>query len=249
VFFGLGIDILVAIFFAVHCVRTGRQLFWLFILFAFPLLGSVVYFIVEFLPDLRMGSKVSQVTTVASRVLDPSRELRDARAALDMTPTAQNRMRLAHALMASGQPQEAAAEFEECLKGPFANDSEIAFAAAQAHLASNQPARALVLLREIRGRDAHFRIESMAVLMGRALMEQGDQEAAGIELRAASERFGGIESRGEYAIWAAQNGDLETARRLQTELQKSYANWSGQTRQMHRPLMKRVEAALTGSTA
>jgi hypothetical protein len=244
VFYGLGLSTLFAIFFAVHALRTGRPIFWLMILFFFPVLGSVVYFIVEFLPEMRVGTRVSKVTAVAGRALDPTRELRDAREALDMTPTAQNRILLARALMNSGQPAEAAVQFEECLNGPFANDSEIGFLAAEAHLASGQAARALELLQLIRNRDPNFRQELMAVAMGRALAANGDNAAAGLELRQASERFGGIESRGEYAIWAAQNGDTETARQLKIELQKSYANWSGQTRAMHKPLMKRVEAAV-----
>ena len=203
-----------------------------------------MYFIVEFMPGMRVGATVGKATAVAGRALDPSRDLRLAREALDMTPTAQNRMLLARALMNSGQPAEAATEFEECLKGPFASDPEIAFLAAQAHLASNQPVRALELLQQIRNRDPNFRQELLAVAMGQALTATGDTAAAGLELRQASERFGGIESRGEYAIWAAQNGDPETARQLQRELQKSYANWSGQTRAMHKPLMKRVDAAV-----
>jgi hypothetical protein len=244
VFFGIGLSYLFAIFFAVHALRTGRQIYWLMILFIFPIVGSVVYFIVEFMPEMRVGASVNKVTSVAGRALDPTRDLRQARDALDMTPTAQNRMLLARALMNADQPAEAAAQFEECLKGPFASDPEIAYLAAQAHLASNQPARALELLLQIRSRDANFRQELLAVKIGQALLATGDNAAAGVELRQASERFGGIESRGEYAIWAANNGDPETARQLQRDLQKSYANWSGQTRAMHKPLMKRVDAAV-----
>ncbi len=243
-FFGIGLSYLFAIFFAVHALRTGRQIYWLMILFFFPIVGSVVYFIVEFMPEMRVGAKVNKVTAVAGRALDPSRDLRVARDALEMTPTAQNRIALARALMTADQPAEAAVQFEECLTGPFANDSEIAYLAAQAHLASNQPQRALELLRQIRNRDPNFRQELLAVSMGQALRATGDSTAAGVELRQASERFGGIESRGEYAIWAAENGDPETARQLQRDLQKSYANWSGQTRAMHKPLMKRVDAAV-----
>jgi hypothetical protein len=56
VFYGLGLSTLFAIFFAVHALRTGRPIFWLMILFFFPFLGSVVYFIVEFLPEMRVGT-------------------------------------------------------------------------------------------------------------------------------------------------------------------------------------------------
>ena len=40
--FGLGLHILIAIFFAIHAIRTGREMYWLLILFMFPLLGSIV---------------------------------------------------------------------------------------------------------------------------------------------------------------------------------------------------------------
>ena len=43
-FLGIGLHVLVALFFAVHAMRTHQQMTWLFVLFSFPLLGSLVYF-------------------------------------------------------------------------------------------------------------------------------------------------------------------------------------------------------------
>lgn len=53
-FAGLGLHILLALFCAVQVVRNGRQLYWLIILFLFPLLGSGVYFFVIHLPNARL---------------------------------------------------------------------------------------------------------------------------------------------------------------------------------------------------
>ena len=50
-FVGLGLHFLVAIFFAIHVVRSGQQMYWLIILFSFPLLGSLVYFFAIYLPN------------------------------------------------------------------------------------------------------------------------------------------------------------------------------------------------------
>ena len=36
----------------VHVVRTGRPLYWVFILLVFPFLSAIVYFIAEVLPEL-----------------------------------------------------------------------------------------------------------------------------------------------------------------------------------------------------
>ena len=44
---GLGLHFLIALFFAIHALRNGRQMYWLLILFSFPLLGSLAYFVAE----------------------------------------------------------------------------------------------------------------------------------------------------------------------------------------------------------
>ena len=107
-FLGLGVHVLIALFFAIHAVRSGQQMYWLIILFSFPLLGSIVYFVVIFLPDSRLERGARRAVAAAGKVLDPTRELRDARAAYEFTPTAQNEMRLASALLEGGLAEEAA---------------------------------------------------------------------------------------------------------------------------------------------
>jgi hypothetical protein len=245
--FGIGLHIIVAIFFAIHCLRTGRQIFWLFILFSFPLLGSIVYFVVEYLPDLQVGTRVSKVTTVASRALDPSRDLRAARDALEMTPTAQNRLRLANALLESGDTAAACEQFDLCLAGPFGKDPEIRLLAARAKLKNGQAQDAVALLYEIRSSDAEFRQEALAITLAQALAASGNMAEAGNELRQAETRFGGIEVRAEYAIWAAKSGDLATARRLREELEKSWSQWNSHSRSLNRPLFKRVDDAIASA--
>jgi hypothetical protein len=131
-FVGLGLHVLVALFFAVDVVRNGRQLYWLLILFSFPLLGSIVYFFAIYLPGSRLEYSARKASAGVAKALDPGRELREARQAFQLTPTAQNQMRLANALLESGATEEAIQQFEACLKGPFANDPEIRLGAARA---------------------------------------------------------------------------------------------------------------------
>ena len=66
-FFGLGLHILVALFFAVHALRSGQQMYWLIILFSFPLLGSIVYFLVIFLPNSRLEHGARKAVAAAAR--------------------------------------------------------------------------------------------------------------------------------------------------------------------------------------
>jgi len=245
-FVGIGLHVLVALFFAIHAVRSGQPIYWLFILFSFPLLGSIVYFVVIYLPNSRLQSGARTAVAVAARALDPGRELREARAAFEYTPTAQNQMRLAAALLESGAATEAAANYEACLKGPFAADLEIKFGAARAHLESGNWERAVDYLQQIRAANAAFRAEPVHLLLARALAGAGRQEEAKAEFEAAQGRFASFEARAEFAIWAYAQGDAARASRLQAEIDEITHRWSRHNRELNAPLLRRLQAARDG---
>jgi len=242
--FGLGLHFLIAVFFAVHAVRTGRPIYWLFILFSFPLLGSLVYFLVEYLPGTRLNRDVGQATRSFARALDPGRELRDAHRAFDLSPTVQNRLRLGKALLAAGSPAQAIEHFDACLQGPFAKDPEIRCAAANARLENRQAGQALELLSGLRQSNPDFRPEPVSLQIAQALADLGRTDEARQEFESALRRFDSVEVRARYAIWAARAGDLSTARRLREELAKSEKYWDRHTRSFHQDLFRQVDSAL-----
>lgn len=247
-FFGVGLHIIVALFFAIHAIRSGRELYWLLILFMFPLLGSLVYFFAIFLPEIRSGTglqrKLNRVATTALGSIDPGRGLREAKAAFEFSPTAQNQWRFADALLADNQVGAAVEQFELCLQGPFANDLEIQFAAACAQLQFNQPERALALLLAIRNNNASFRAEAVTLMLARIYAQQNNHAQARQEFEQSVTRFGSVEARAEYAIWAAGQGDFPTAKSLQAELEQLQKSWSRATSSQYQPLMIKLDGAL-----
>jgi hypothetical protein len=242
-FLGIGLHVLVALFFAVHALRSGQQIYWLFILFSFPMLGSIVYFLAIYLPDSRLQHGARKVVTAAARSLDPSRDLREARAAFDYTATAQNQMRLALALLETGNAEEAATNYEACLKGPFADDLEIKFCASRALLECARYADAIGHLEQIRQIDVNFRAEKISLFLARALAGAQLDSAAHAEFQSAEQRFGSFEVKAEYAVWAWTIGDQVNGTRLQTELELSMKRWSRHTRELNLPLIRRLTAA------
>lgn len=246
-FMGIGIHFLIALFFAVHVVRTGREMYWLIILFIFPMLGSIVYFFAIYLPDTRLHHGVRRAAGVAVKSLDPGRELREAQQAFDMTPTAQNQMRLASALLNAGSTAQAAQHYEACLNGPFANDLEIRFGAARARLQNGQGEAAIELLESIRKLNPDFRPEQMAVSLAKAYALAGRNQDAKTEFISATTRFGSIEARVEYAIWALGAGDIETATGQYKEVERSMKYWNKNTRALHKPLLKRLDDAFAAA--
>jgi hypothetical protein len=241
---GLGLHVLIALIFAIHAVRTGRPVFWVFILFSFPLLGSLVYFIVEYLPGTRLKRDVGTAARSFARSLNPGRELRESRRAFELSPTVQNRIRLANALLAAGEPAQATSHFDACLNGPFANDPEIRLGGARARIQDGKPVAALEQLTELRQRNPDFRPESVSLLTAQALAAAGRPDDARTEFEAALARFDSVEVRAKYAIWAAQAGDLVTARKLREELATTAQYWDRHTRSFHQDLFRSVDVAL-----
>ena len=241
------LHILVALFFAVHAIRTGRQMYWLLILFSFPLLGSVVYFFAEYLPSSKMERGVKQVSNVALKLLDPSRELREARQAFELTPTVQNRMRLAAALDGAGEYAEAVEQFDACLNGPFAGDPEVCFGAAKAKFHNQQPHLAIPLLQDIRAKNSSFRPEELSVLLAQSHAASGDQTNAQAEFSHAAETHGSAETRLHYALWAVSVGNIAKAQSLRATLEKDWQHWSKHTRGLHKALLNQLDAAIAAA--
>lgn len=243
-YLGLGLHLIVAIFFAVHAVRTGRPMYWLLILFSFPLLGSIVYFAAVFLPHSRLERQARMAGHALQKKLDPGREVREARQSFDLTPTAHNQMRLAGALLEAGQAAEAVAQYDACLQGPFASDAEVILGAARAKAANGQPEAAIALLAALQAKQPGYRGEEVGLVLGRACAAAGRQAEAGKQFRAVAERFGSIEARVELALWALANHDEALAERELKEIAHARRHLTTYTLDLHRELFRRLDAAV-----
>jgi len=240
---GLGLHFVVAIFFAVHAVRTGQQLYWLGILFSAPLLGSLVYFLAIYLPDSRLESGARRAATRVGKALDPEKELREARADFEVAETIENRVRLANALLERDQASEAAEQFRQCLNGPFQNDPEMHFNAARAYEKSGSYNEAIERLESIRTHEPNFRRPEVAVLLAKSLNSAGRGGAARDEFEAAYEAFDNFDVKAEYAICALKNNDTETADQLIREIDKMTARWNRSTKELNGPMLRRLAQA------
>ena len=241
---GLGVHFLIALFFAVHAVRSGRELYWLILLFSFPLLGSLVYFFAIFLPASRLERSIGKAGQAVIEKLNPGRALREAQNAFDLTPTAHNQTRLAKAMLDAGMNAQAVEQFDACLRGPFANDPDIIFDAAQARLCNGQHDAAIAALLGLQKTTPSFRTEQVSVLLARAYAAAGMHAEAGLEFASAVQRFTGIEARVEYALWALSRRDAVVAQEQIRELEHSRKHMSKYTKSLHDEMFKRLDSAV-----
>jgi len=244
-FFGIGIHVLIALFFAVHVVRSGQNIYWLAILFMFPLLGSLVYGVAIYLPSTRLQHGAKKVFSAAGKILDPHRELREARDAFDYTPTAQNQMRFAAALLAADQAVDAAQNYEACLQGPFAGDPAIRLGAAQANFACQRYDACIDHLQKLKASVPNHSPEAVSVLMARALAGAGQVDKARGEFEFALQKYGNFDTRAEFAIWAISIGDRQTAHQLKADLDQTIARWNRHNRELNAAMLDRLASAFS----
>ncbi len=226
-----------------YSVRTGRPLYWLFLLFMAPGLGSVVYFFGVYLPQSRLERSLLKAGAIVRDKLDPGREIRDAQAAFDLTPTAHNQVRLAKALLEAGQHGAAVQQYEACMNGPFKGDPEICFGAAQARLANGQGASAIALLLDLRSSHPGFREEQIGLVLARAFAAAGRHSEAGATFAALVERFNGLEARVEYALWALGQDMKPLAQAQITEINHARKHMTKSSLSFYGDLFKRLDQA------
>lgn len=239
----IGLHVFIAIFFAVHAIRSRQQVPWLLILFMIPLLGALLYYVGVYLPSARSARRARKAAAGTAQAFDPARALRDARAAFDFAPTAHNQIRLANAQLQAGETEAAAATYDASLQGAFANDPDIRLGAARASLACGRHAEAIAHLEHLRRTEPGFRPEQAALLLARALAHVGRHADARAEFEAAVKRHGSFEAKAEFAIWAAQAREFQLAHRLQNQLHATMDRWDRHTHAMNLPLIRRLEAA------
>lgn len=219
----IGLNYLIAIAMCVHVTRTGRPMYWMFILLAFPGLGSLVYVLTQLLPDIMGGSTARRLGKAARDTLDPEREYRAAKAAVDDSPTVGARMRLASASAALGRFAEAEQLYGEAAAGIHADDPSLLLGRARALLELDRAAEALALLEQLGAQGEVGRTAPAALAMGRAFHALGRTAEADTAYQWAAGRLPGLEGLARYAAFLVEVGRRDEAAEALAEIDKRAA--------------------------
>lgn len=237
------VHLALAAFFAIHAVRTGRPYWWLFVLLSFPMFGSIIYFFAEYLPTIRNTRGGAKAVRAINNVIDPNRELREATQEFDRTPTAYNRARMAQALLAKGQVDEAIGHFQQAASGPYATDASFLRGLGQAQLLAERFADAIATLERLFAAHADQRSGTAALMHAEALAGAGRPEARqAFEAVIASDAS--VEAQCKYGLFLAQRGDKAAARTALAAALKDANRGHHHSREMNREWTDRATIAL-----
>ena len=240
------LHILAALACGIHAVRTGQPIYWLLILFMFPFLGSVVYGVAILLPELRHSRGARQASRKVRAMLDPGRELREARTAYEDAGSVVNRLRLADALVADGKPADAVPLYEGALTGLYAEDPEILVRKARALLESGRAGDAKATLDTLIAAKPDFRSAAGHLTYARAVAALGDRDKAREEFDVLIDYFPGLEARARYATLLRDWGDTARAREIAADAMRIASRLPAHSRAADREWIAALQRIDTG---
>lgn len=196
----------------VHVIRTGREMFWLWLFIIGPLIAPAFYFFAVLVPEMMGGRAARGAGKAVRQAIDPERDYRNALRALEDTPTVGNRMRVAQAAAALDRWSDAETQWAQCIEGQWADDPTILLGHANALLELERWSDALKRLEQVKalgGREATA--PTTALMFARAYEGLGRNEEADDAYRFAADRVPGMEAGGRYVAFMAKTGRREDA--------------------------------------
>jgi hypothetical protein len=197
---------------AVHALRTGRPLWWLFVILFFPVLGGLIYFLVEILPELRSSRAIRRFGSDIVKTVVPNAQLQGRAEELAVCGSVQNKLALAQECTARGHFDEAIKLYESAREGPFAQAPDLLLGLARVRFFNGEPKAARALLEEVSTAHPDYYPQDVAILKARSADAAGDSATALRELEAMLDRSVGLEARFRYGEILARSGKTHEAR-------------------------------------
>jgi hypothetical protein len=204
----------------IHVLRTGREMFWLWLFIIGPLIAPAFYLFAVLIPEWMGGRTARGLGRATQQALDPDRDYRNAMRALEDTPTIGNRMKVAQAAAALGRWDDAEAQWAQCVDSHWAEDPAVLMGHANALLELGRYQEALTRLEQLRKLGREGETPVVALVFARAYEGLGRNQEADDAYRFAADRVPGLEAGGRYVAFMAKLGRREDAEIGLAELER-----------------------------
>jgi hypothetical protein len=202
----------------VHVIKTGRNMLWIWAIALLPLLGSIVYVVVELLPQVLGSRTARRATTGVRRMIDPDRELRRASVEVEVSGNVDARRRLAEELFERSQYDAAIDVYQGGLKGIFEHDPTLLLGLARAQFAQQDFPAARATLERLTQHNPDFKSADAQLLYARTLEAQEALDEAERVYATLAPGYPGAEARLRYGVLLKRRGKMQEAQRVLKDL-------------------------------
>lgn len=240
IFYGLTLIIQIALI--VHVFRTGRPMYWAFVIFFLPAVGSIAYAIVELLPEWSGSIRGQRAMRSVKKTLDPGAELMRRERHLGMSGSVDAARHFARELAENGRFAEAIEHYENALTGLYEHDPDLLLGLAEAQFGDQRYEDAQETLERLNEQNPEYRSGPAHLLYARTLEQNEDLEEAQKEYEAVAGYFAGAEADVRYARLLEKIGKHDEALRHYEDVlaaaelgprhyRKAQKEWIGEARE------------------
>ena len=236
--------LLVQLAFAVHALRRGYPVYWVFLIVFVPVIGCLLYVIMVLLPEMTQSRAATDGARVLRKALNPGKVLRDCEAALELSDTVSNRVALAEAYREHGKLDEAMALYERSLTGIYRDDPALLARWADAQVQAGRLTQAKTTLETLAQAHPDEYKPPLRLLMARVLEGLGQREAALAAYARLLDTAAGMEVQCRYALLLQTVGREAQARALFQEILRGAKAGSRHSQQLNRVWIETARKAL-----
>lgn len=208
----------VQVMLVIDVIRHGRNQWWIMALMFLPGPSTIAYLIIDVYPRFRSNRHVRTVQARAVVALDPERDIRAARDALDLADTAASRERLADALAAMERFREALPLYRDA-RERGASDARLGEKLARAQFETGDAAGALATIDTLPPYSTMGDRDRLNLLRARVLEALGRSDEALALYADVVTRVPGEEARCRYAALLLSTGRDGQARVVLEEVE------------------------------
>lgn len=231
---------------AVHVVRSGRPMYWIWLLLIGSYLAVIVYVVVAVIPDLRNDPRGRAAARNVLNTFDPERRRREIRTRLDVADTVDNRKALAEESLRLGDYANAADLYRSTLKGLYATDPMLMLGLAQAEAGTGDHAAARATLDALIKANPQFRSADGHLLYARCLEELGEHDKAIGAYEVLARSYPGEEARVRYGSLLMKCGRRGDARGVFEDVLKRARSAPGYYRRKEQEWIAAAKRELSG---
>ena len=204
----------------VHAIKTGRYYPWIMVILGLPVIGSVIYILLELGPDMMTTRQGNAVKRGFQNVTNPNKDFKARMREVEMVGSADAKRGLAEEYAHRGMYPDAIELYRSALTGMHKDDPVLLFGLARTQFASGDGFGAQATLDSLQTANPGWVSNDAHLLYARALEAQGKHTEALAEYKTLIRSFPGEEARCRYALLLRLTGATEDARVVFQEILK-----------------------------